>query len=57
MIETIIESYVNGQFGQMLEQIREHTWYDTTTDLQASELISDADALNLMCIAVRLDKR
>jgi hypothetical protein len=52
-MEEIIESYINGQFTQMTNQIKEYGVYDFSMDLQQSEILEESQKLELICIYLR----
>lgn len=51
--DNIIDSFINGQYGQMWEQIGDFGWNEFTICLQNSELLEDTNKLRLLSIAIR----
>ena len=54
--QDIIDSHINGQGRQMVEQIKEHTWYDFATHLEEDETLPDSEKVKIFAKAIRIGR-
>lgn len=53
--QEIINSHINGQGRQMVDQIDEFGWYDFAEEIEDDETITDAEKVKILCKAIRIN--
>jgi len=51
--EDIVDSYINGQFKQMFNQVERFGWYMFSAELQVSDLVNDATKVKILSQLIR----
>jgi len=49
----IIESYINGQFRQLFQQVKEYGFYDFAYDIEKEETLTTKQKLEITCFIIR----
>ena len=51
--EEIVDSYINGQFTQMFNQVERFGWYMFSAELQVCDLVNDATKVKILSQLIR----
>jgi len=52
-MNAIIESYINGQFKQLFNQVKKYGLYDFAYDIEEEESLTSEQKLEITCFIIR----
>ena len=55
--QEIIESFINGQMRQALDQVNDYGWYDFVSELEHDESLYADQKVEMLCRLIRTDNR